>query len=68
MYLKRLKELRLQHNISQVQISEILEIKQPVYSRYERGVNTIPIEHLIKLSNLYNVSTDYILEHEVEGG
>ncbi len=31
------------------------------YSRYERGVRTIPIECLLILADFYNVSTDYIL-------
>ena len=32
-----------------------------VYSRYERGFQNIPIEHLLKLADYYNTSTDYIL-------
>ena len=41
--------------------AEILDIKQTVYSRYERGFQTIPLSHLIKLADYYNVSVDYIL-------
>ena len=47
--------------MSQSDIGEFLGIMQTVYSRYERGAGTIPIEHLLKLADLYNVSTDYIL-------
>ncbi len=45
----------------QLDVAEILGIKQTVYSRYERGFQNIPLEHLIKLADFYNVSTDYIL-------
>ncbi|MBE6012812.1 helix-turn-helix domain-containing protein [Anaeropeptidivorans aminofermentans] len=39
----------------------MLGIRQTVYSRYERGFQSIPIEHLLVLADLYNTSIDYIL-------
>ena len=42
-------------------INQILGITQTVYSRYERGFQTIPVIHLLKLADYYKVSTDYIL-------
>lgn len=62
MYLKRLKDLREDHDLKQVDIAKILDIKQTVYSRYERGYQNIPLEHLLTLANHYNVSIDYIFE------
>jgi len=32
-----------------------------MYARYERGANELPIRHLLKLCDLYNVSADYLL-------
>ncbi len=61
MYFERLKTLRKELGMSQSDIGEFLGIMQTVYSRYERGANTIPIDFLLKLADLYNVSTDYIL-------
>ena len=61
MYFQRLKDLREDKDMTQTQVSEILGIQQTVYSRYERGFQTIPVEHLIKLADFYEVSTDYIL-------
>lgn len=61
MYFQRLRDLREDTDMSQTQISEILGIKQTVYSRYERGFRTIPIEHLLTLADFYGTSTDYIL-------
>ncbi len=60
-YFRRLRDLREDHDLKQVEVSEYLGIAQTVYSRYERGFQTIPVEHLIKLADLYKVSTDYIL-------
>lgn len=47
--------------MKQSDVAVYLGIAQTVYSRYERGFQTIPIEHLIRLADLYHVSTDYIL-------
>lgn len=61
MYFQRLRDLREDKDLKQVQVAEILGIQQTVYSRYERGYQTIPVEHLLVLADFYGVSTDYIL-------
>lgn len=57
----RLKEIREDRDIKQIEIASYLNITQAQYCRYETGVNTISIEKLDKLANFYNTSTDYIL-------
>ncbi len=61
MYFRRLRDLREDNDKKQVDIASYLEIAQTVYSRYERGFQTIPVEHLLKLADFYGVTTDYIL-------
>lgn len=61
MYFQRLKDLREDKDLTQSDIAKILNIQQTVYSRYERGVQNIPLEYLLKLADFYNASTDYIL-------
>ena len=34
---------------------------QQVYSRYEKGINEIPVRHIIALCKYYGVSADYLL-------
>ena len=60
-YIKRMRDLREDHDLSQQQVADYLEMKQPQYSRYERGLRDIPTDVLIQLANLYKTSTDYIL-------
>ena len=60
MYFRRIRDMREDHDMSQTAVAEYLKIKQTVYSRYERGYQTIPLEHLIKLADLYNVSLDFL--------
>lgn len=61
MYFQRLRDLREDMDLNQTKIAELLGIRQTVYSRYERGYQTIPVEHLLVLADFYGVSTDYIL-------
>ena len=60
-YYPRLRDLREDRDLSQQQIAEYLGMKQPQYSRYERGLRDVPTDVLIRLAKLYNTSTDYIL-------
>lgn len=62
MYFRRLRDLREDHDLMQKEIAAILGIQQTVYSRYERGFQTIPVEHLIRLADFYQASIDYLLE------
>lgn len=57
----RLKEIRENRNFSQLKIASVLNIKQNTYSQYETEKRQIPIDSLIKLSDFYNVSVDYLL-------
>jgi len=61
MYFKRIKDLRVDNDYLQKDIAKILDISQQYYSQYELGKYTMPIELLIKLAKLYNVSIDYIV-------
>ena len=60
-YVKILRNLREDADKTQTQIAAVHGTSQPMYARYERGANELPIHHLITLSKYYGVSTDYIL-------
>ena len=61
MLFNRILQLRQEHNLTQSYVASTLGITQTVYSRYERGLQTIPLEQLVALSDYYSVSIDYIL-------
>ncbi len=61
MYLKRLKDLREDNDLSQEAIAEILKITRPQYSLYETGKRDIPVDLLRVLAKFYNTSIDYIV-------
>lgn len=58
----RLKELRKKNKFSQQYVAEKLFISQAAYSLIENSQNGIVSEHVIGLSNLYEVTTDFILK------
>ena len=60
-YYPRLRDLREDKELSQQQVAEYLGMKQPQYSRYERGLRDVPTDVLIRLALFYHTSTDYIL-------
>ncbi len=55
-----LKLLRENTNASQEDVANILDIDRTTYNHYENNYITIPIKHLITLSNYFKVSIDYI--------
>lgn len=60
-YYEIIRELREDRDLSQQQIADVLGTTQQVYSRYEKGINEMPIRHIITLCKYYGVSADYVL-------
>lgn len=60
-YYKRIRELREDNDYTQTQVAEYLNMKQPQYSRYEKGYRDIPSDILIALADFYDTTVDYIL-------
>ena len=56
-----LRELREDRDLSQREVAEILGTTQQVYSRYENGINEMPVRHLRTLCLFYGVSADDVL-------
>ena len=61
MKFQRIQDLRIDADMSQRELSEILHISQRSYSHYETGSRNIPIEMLIRLANYYEISLDYLV-------
>lgn len=61
---EKIKELRILNRYSQKQIAELLDMQVTQYRRYENGERSIPIEVIIKLADIYDVSIDYLVGRE----
>lgn len=60
-YWEILRDLREDRDLKQNTVARVLGTTQQVYSRYENGVNEMPIRHLRTLCQYYGVSADYVL-------
>ena len=58
---QRIRDLREDNDLKQRQLAEHLNCSQRVYSNYELGQRDIPTDVLIRLSDFYGVSVDYLL-------
>jgi len=57
----RLRDLREDSDRNQTELATMLGMSQTGYSKYETGENEIPVSILIKLAEIYQTSTDYLL-------
>ena len=60
-YVDKLTALRVDRDISQQTIAELLGCQQSAVSKFEKRRARYAIEELIKLCEFYHVSADYIL-------
>lgn len=61
MFNQRLKELRKQKNLSQLEMANTLGVARTTYSMYEQGKRSPEISIIIKIAEYHNVSIDYLL-------
>ena len=58
---QRIRDLREDHDKTQKDIAEMLNMQLTVYRRYETGEREIPLWAAIKLADYYKVSLDYLV-------
>jgi len=59
-YAERIRALREDNDKTQTEIAALLKVGQRTYCDYELGKTRIPVDSLIVLAKVYNVSMDYI--------
>lgn len=63
---ERLKNLRKQAGLTQVDVAGELGISQQAYASWERGVKRPTQENLVKIAQILNVSVDYLVGNSEE--
>lgn len=58
----RLKQLRKERGMTQLQLALALNLNQNAISRYENGTREADYRTLILLADYFKVSVDYLLE------
>ena len=62
---ERLLEQRKLYGYTQRDMAERLGISQPSYVRYENGTSEPTQENLVKIADIFEVSTDYLLGRNI---
>lgn len=61
---ERLKELRLENELSAKELGKILGVRDTTILRWEKGIILPSIEHLYNIAKYFNVSADYLIRLE----
>lgn len=61
MIYERIKALRVDKDLSQKELADILNVTRSAYSNYENGIRELPVEILSRLADFYGTSVDYII-------
>lgn len=60
----KIRDLREDKDLKQIDMAEMLGVSQGTYSRYEAGKSDIPTDVLLRLADFYGVTVDYLLGRE----
>lgn len=61
MYWPHIENLRIDNDLTQQQVADLLHCKREVYRRYEKGIRELPLSYAIILADFYKVSLDYLV-------
>ena len=62
MFGEKLQELRTRKNLSQTQLSKILNLDKSTVCGYEKNIRLPSLDTLKSIARFFHVSTDYLLE------
>ncbi len=61
---EKIYELRTQHNLSQGDLANELNVSRQSISKWENGNSTPDLEKIVKLAEIFNVSLDELIKNE----
>ena len=61
MIAERLKDIRIENDLTQAQMAKILNTTQTSYNRWENNVELISLKKLTRVCNYFNTSMDYLV-------
>ena len=62
---EQLTKLRKRNNITHIELANLMNVKQYVISSWETGRSEPNISQIIKLSDIFKISTDYLLDRHI---
>ncbi len=65
-FAEKLRTLRLRHHMTQQELADALGVQQPYIYKLESGRKKPNVEHVIKLAQLFGVTSDMLIMDEQE--
>lgn len=62
MFKDRLKEIRTENNVKQVELANFLGVRNTTVSAWETGDNEPDLTTVVRIARFFNVTTDYLLD------
>lgn len=62
--MERLKQLRTNAGLTQLEVSQLLGVERSTYVKYERGNSDPPTATLVRLADYFGVTVDYLIGHD----
>ena len=66
--LKNLKILRKKAKLTQSKLAKMLHVDRQVIYKYEKGINQASFDTLFKMSEIFNVPVEYLINDEIDIG
>ena len=66
--LKNLKILRKKAKLTQSKLAKMLHVDRQVIYKYEKGINQASFDTLVKMSEIFNVPVEYLINDEIDIG
>lgn len=60
----RLKNLRIEKNLTQTELGNMIGVKKSTISCYENGVRVPSLEHIIDIIHVFGISADYLIGND----
>lgn len=60
-FARRLRKIRIKRKFTQQEVADFLNVSRSTYTYYETGKTEPSLENILKLSKLYKVSTDFLI-------
>lgn len=61
MFCERLKELRIEKGIGQIELSKELNVSKGIISLWENGLREPKLSNLVAMAQFFDVSIDYLV-------
>ena len=61
---ENIREIRTAKNLKQIEVANHIGVDKSAYSKIEKGLRAVSVEELHKIAQLFNMTTDQVINHD----